>query len=65
VNLLPARYFGRATGQHRKPQPAWGAVVGQAIQPCEPCGIHTVHDIRRDGSTACTENHAVTEGDPA
>ncbi len=64
MNLLP-RYFGRATGQHRKPAvPAPGALVGQDFRPCEPCGVDTVHNVRRDGTAACTEDHRATDGDP-
>jgi protein-L-isoaspartate O-methyltransferase len=62
VNLL-ARYFGRATGQHRAPRPA-GALVDTAFRHCEPCGVDTVVVVHGDGSTSCTETHAAAEGDP-
>lgn len=65
MRVLPSRYFGRATGQHRKPPaPVPGAIVGQEFRQCGPCGVETVVVVHGDGSTSCTENHAVVPGDP-
>lgn len=64
MKVLPARYFGRATGRRRRPAPVWGAAVGQDIRRCEPCDAHTVHDVRRNGDASCTEDHTVVAGDP-
>jgi hypothetical protein len=62
----PLRVAGVHTGKHRgdRALPVPGALVGQEFRPCEPCGVDTVHNVRRDGSTSCVEDHRVTDGDP-
>ncbi|NUS26103.1 MAG: hypothetical protein HOV92_18030 [Streptomyces sp.] len=63
MKVLPARYFGRATGRHRAVEPPVpGAVVGQRFVRCGRCGgvesAVTVHgDIVR-----CAEGHTVPAG---
>lgn len=65
MKVLPARYFGRATGTHRKPSAKpHAALVGQEFRFCEPCGVETVVVVHGDGTTSCTEDHAVAAGDP-
>lgn len=63
MKVLPARYFGRATGRHRAPRPpAPGALVGQQFVRCARCGgvesAATVHG----GVLRCTEGHTVPAG---
>lgn len=62
----PLRLAGVHTGKHRGPRavPVPGALVGQTFRFCGPCGVETVVVVHGDGSTSCTENHAVAPGDP-
>lgn len=56
-----AAVFFPATGSHRRLP---GQLVDTQFRFCEPCGVETAVIVHGDGSTSCTENHAVTEGDP-
>jgi hypothetical protein len=68
MRLLPHRYFGRATGQHRKragfPQPAFGAVVTQAWRACQPCGGDVAVVLHPSGAHTCGEGHTTDGGQP-
>jgi hypothetical protein len=62
----PFRVAGVHTGKHRGPRamPVPGALVGQAFRFCEPCGVETAVVVHANGTTSCTEDHRVTDGDP-
>ena len=58
MRLLPTRYFGRATGQHRA-RPA-GAIVDQDFAHCARCKTTVPVTVHGD-LLVCAEGHLVEE----
>jgi len=55
---LPSRYFGRATGHHRKRARVHGAIVDQRIVHCPTCKKTTAATVH-GGLVRCTEGHQI------
>lgn len=59
---LTTRHLIRGTGQHRKPTPAEGAVVGQQLVRCGRCtGIESAATVHGK-AVRCAEGHVVEVG---
>ncbi|MFI9154546.1 hypothetical protein [Streptomyces sp. NPDC053367] len=66
MRLLPARYFGRAHGRHRRaagfPHPEFGAVVTQGFAACDPCGGDVPVVLHPSGGHTCQAGHTTAGG---
>lgn len=58
MRLLPSRYFGRATGQHRRPH---AAIVNQRFAHCPACGVDTAATVHGQ-VLRCAEGHEIHGG---